>query len=411
MHSLSRRIITAVAALLLLGSICVPNTSGAPATPAKEVGDLWEVTTQMSMVGMPMELPSQTQRICAAKDWKEPPGARNPQQNCQIQDFKSTPTKTTWKMVCEGPSMTGEGEIIRSGADAYSGSIKMTSAEGDMTIKLKGRRVDDCDPTESKRQMAQMQGQMEKLQKDAASTQAATCKSVAETMDLKMFPMLESTCDPSQMKGDFCKRLQTEEGIKILVARGDDPGNSLKDGLAYCNDAATKAGFCKKVATPEGTSILISPGDATPGNGLKEALAFCNDSSSKGAFCGQFQSISGYELLASGGSGPGSPSSQAEGYCNLKADDVRSKLCKDASQNLANLSFVGKYCPDQAKPIAEKECAGRKYTAMTGSPYQQFCATYAAQLLGQAPPADAPADESNSKKGKTKKFFKSIWPH
>jgi len=41
--------------------------------------------------------------------------------------------------------MTGTGEIIRDGDAAYSGSIKFVSADGILTIKLDGSRVDECD--------------------------------------------------------------------------------------------------------------------------------------------------------------------------------------------------------------------------------------------------------------------------
>jgi hypothetical protein len=41
--------------------------------------------------------------------------------------------------------MTGEGEITRDGASAYAGFIKFSSDDGNMKIKLSGRRVGDCD--------------------------------------------------------------------------------------------------------------------------------------------------------------------------------------------------------------------------------------------------------------------------
>ena len=52
--------------------------------------------------------------------------------------------KATWKVSCTNPTMTGEGEIIRDGATAYSGAIKFKSDDGNMKIKLNGRRVGDC---------------------------------------------------------------------------------------------------------------------------------------------------------------------------------------------------------------------------------------------------------------------------
>jgi hypothetical protein len=54
--------------------------------------------------------------------------------------------KATWKVTCEGPPpMTGEGEIIRQGADAWTGAVKFASEKGTMTINLSGNRLEGCD--------------------------------------------------------------------------------------------------------------------------------------------------------------------------------------------------------------------------------------------------------------------------
>jgi len=134
------------AAILMLGALPLAATA-APADAAPAVpGDLWEVTSQMTMEGMPMAMPAQTQKICAAKEWKEPPGPKNERDKCETLDFTTTPDKTTWKVRCAGkPPMTGEGEINRTSPEAYSGTIKMTSEDGVMTITLKGKRLADCD--------------------------------------------------------------------------------------------------------------------------------------------------------------------------------------------------------------------------------------------------------------------------
>jgi hypothetical protein len=101
----------------------------------------------MSMEGMPMEMPSQTVKLCAPKEWKEPPAPADVGQACQNSDFKLAGSKATWKVRCAGPPpMTGDGEITRNGADAYTGSIKFVSELGKITMKLDGKRVGVCDP-------------------------------------------------------------------------------------------------------------------------------------------------------------------------------------------------------------------------------------------------------------------------
>ena len=371
MHSPSFRVGVFFAITLIVCSCLALAASSKQAVSTGKTGDLWEVTSQLSMEGMPMKMPSQKNKVCAQKNWKEPPGAQNPQQECQISDMQTVGSKTTWKMRCTSPDATGEGEVNRTSPTAYTGNIKMTSADGTINIKLSGLKVGECDYAETEAMPAQAEAMSQKLDADLAKMQAEGCKGIAEGLMLDL----------------------------------------LKSEGAGCNDAATKEIYCKKAVSSEGLKSLIERGNTMPGNGLQDALAFCNDAASKGAFCSQYQSFSGYDMFVGAGSGPGSPLSLAESLCNQKADEVKSKLCKAGTSGMENLVFVAKNCPDQAKPIAEKECAGRNFTGAATSPYAPFCMAYAAQVAQEQPAADAPADEPKSKKDKTKKFFKSVWPN
>jgi hypothetical protein len=132
-------------ALLVLGSTIL-RTAAATAEPAANSGDLWDTSSKISMEGMPMELPAQKATVCASKDWSEPPGGADQQRQCTNSDFKVDGSKVTWNVKCAGPPpMTGNGEITRAGRDAYSGAIKFTSSEVNMTVKLDGRRLGDCE--------------------------------------------------------------------------------------------------------------------------------------------------------------------------------------------------------------------------------------------------------------------------
>ena len=135
--------LAATGAFLLL--ISIPGRAAAEHA-AKATGDIWEATSQMSMEGMPMEMPAQKVKVCAPKEWKEPPGGMDERQKCTTSDFKIEGAKATWKTACAGPpAMTGEEEITRDGADAYTGAIKFSSHDGGMTIKLDGHRLGACD--------------------------------------------------------------------------------------------------------------------------------------------------------------------------------------------------------------------------------------------------------------------------
>jgi len=298
----------------------------AAAPPVKEPGEMWEVTSRMSMEGMPMQMPAQTHKVCSPKNWTEPPGA-GADEKCRTLDFKNTATKSTWKITCPGPpAMTGEGEITRTSPDAYSGAMKFTSDEGAMTMAISGRRVGDCDVAAGRRQMAQQQAEIEGMQKQAEATQREVlqtgCTAAGDSLNLQNMQAHATICDEATMKAAFCKRLESEEGFATVCREDAQPPTSLEDAAAYC------------------------------------------------------------------GKDP---------------DSIRKKICDEALKK-EDLNLLGKCCPEQTQALAQKECAGRKYTEMTGSKYQGFCVTYARDTM-----ADAQKDTQKDAK-KPKKGFKIPWP-
>ena len=141
--SLRSAIRIAASALVLLGLL--PELA---AQPSAARGDLWETTSQSSMTmgGMSMPMPPQTHKVCAAKTWTRPPVGSNRDMNCTNSDFAVAGQKVTWTSVCTGQmTMTGKGEIVRLGADAYTGTVKYAFAEGGMTVAISGKKVGECD--------------------------------------------------------------------------------------------------------------------------------------------------------------------------------------------------------------------------------------------------------------------------
>jgi Protein of unknown function (DUF3617) len=113
------------------------------ANAAPPAGERWQTTTQMSADWMPVQIPPVSIEVCTAKDWKQPPGG--PDENCQLSDVKVAGSKLTWKQRCAGPpEMTGAGEITRA-ENSYDGQVRMTSAQGEMNLKLSGRKTGTCD--------------------------------------------------------------------------------------------------------------------------------------------------------------------------------------------------------------------------------------------------------------------------
>ena len=127
-----------VASLVLLCSL--------PVLAAEPSGVLWQVTTQMEMEGLPMKMPAQTIKMCAAKETQEPPGSANDERGCVNSDMKKVGNKVTWTSSCAGPpAMTGTGEVTYEGTDSYTGFLKYLSEQGNMKINISGRKIGDCD--------------------------------------------------------------------------------------------------------------------------------------------------------------------------------------------------------------------------------------------------------------------------
>ena len=132
----------AAAAVLILG------VSGAIAqSPIRE--GRWEITMQMQMPNMPMQMPAQNMDACVTKKDLETPGGDLPKpadkgSNCTTSDRKVDGNKITWNMKCTGrDAMTGSGEIVVDG-DTYTGAMKMNSEHGEMTMNYTGKRIGDC---------------------------------------------------------------------------------------------------------------------------------------------------------------------------------------------------------------------------------------------------------------------------
>ena len=129
---------------LALGAVVLLGASWIGA--AEPPGDLWQVSNKMSMEGMPFDMPAQNMKVCAARDAQEPPGAANDERGCTNSNMNRVGDTVTFTSTCTGPpSMTGTGEIIFEGTDAYTGTIKYVTSDGAMTIKLTGKKIGDCD--------------------------------------------------------------------------------------------------------------------------------------------------------------------------------------------------------------------------------------------------------------------------
>jgi hypothetical protein len=137
--------IVAVAMFAILTAVAVAQ---GPMRPGR-----WDTTMQMQMAGSPIQMPEMKSSRCVTpEDAKDPsrslptgPEGRGGQKSdCKMADYKTSGNTVTWKMVCSQPqAMTSTGEMTFTD-DSYTGTMKMDSPQGPMTMKLSGKRVGDC---------------------------------------------------------------------------------------------------------------------------------------------------------------------------------------------------------------------------------------------------------------------------
>jgi hypothetical protein len=117
---------------------------------------LWEITTQMQMPNMPVQMPETKLQQCVSPDQAKDPvntvprgpdaGRGGRKDDCKVADYKVSGDKVAWTMACTTPNkLTSTGEMTFSG-DSYTGTMKMLMAQGEMTMKMSGKRVGDCKP-------------------------------------------------------------------------------------------------------------------------------------------------------------------------------------------------------------------------------------------------------------------------
>lgn len=136
---------------LILGTVLFGVMNSTPVLAAGS-DELWEVTSQTDMPGMPMKIPPSSIRMCVPKGQVNNPERTMPNKNqeskCKMIDLKSSANKTSWKMRCEGEAaMSGSGEMTY-GPDSYHSVVRTVTNYGgktmNMTQVMDGKRIGTC---------------------------------------------------------------------------------------------------------------------------------------------------------------------------------------------------------------------------------------------------------------------------
>jgi hypothetical protein len=98
----------------------------------------WEI--HVTVQGLPMEVPSQTERICLDKEHLVP--GKKQSHNCNLK-WKIQGTTVSWNISCKNGA-TGTGRVVYNG-DTMQGSsdMSMPSAHMNLHSKISGKRIAD----------------------------------------------------------------------------------------------------------------------------------------------------------------------------------------------------------------------------------------------------------------------------
>ena len=269
--SRSRRPLIMMFAALAAAWSCAPALA-----QQKEIGDQWEVATEMSMPGMSM--PGMTQKVCVARG-NDPivAGGDGGKEQCETYDVKHSASTVSWKMRCTNPVSTGTGQMTYKGRDSYSGLMTMESEGHSMQMKLTGRRLGECDAGEIKRQVAAVQKQADDAQRLSKEQMAKYCADSLKDMRPEAFSTGNNgMCTPVQKK-EFCTKFQTTAGLALVARQPGVPGKSPLDeaGRVCAVDAQAMRGRMCKTAEANESLDFLADACVETGFGAKIAAREC----------------------------------------------------------------------------------------------------------------------------------------
>jgi len=303
------------------------------AAAAQDTGELWEITSQMNIPGMPAGMGGQTQRVCQGDDPARRAANDKDQKDCKVTDKKQTATRLQVTMACKQGTMTID-QQYNAARTEFKGSMKMNTKDGDFTINTTGRKVGACNVQQAAKERDEKTAAMKKqgelamaqgaaAQKQYADTLIKQCTTAVDNMNwagLGVYGQCYKKTDDAKCKSE----MQTSNQINPEIAKS-------------CN--ARAAEFCKRYQTQEG--FLKAKADEN-----------------------------------------------AAQLCGVTTASVKAAQCPKAAQG-GSLAFLGAYCPVEAKPVAQEHCTGRDYTSKMGGKYARFCESYLAHNSLEKPPATA----------------------
>lgn len=341
------------------------------AAHAAEDGQLWEVSSKMEMPDMP-DMPAgmgpmggQTMRMCQGDDPRETITKNKEMSDCEIKDLKQTDTTVSMTAICK-KGRSAKMEIVYNKARTeYKGTMLMKDGDDEMTMRMTGKKIGSCD---AKKARAEMTAKIEKHKAQAENAEA-------------QYKAMTKKAESDQIKG-------CDKALDKM-----DPSGFSFYGNCYKNK---KDASCKSLMSDFAKQ---QPKVATSCTAKIEA------------FCERYETPGGFFKV-----GDESRLEMAGRMCGKSPEDLRPKLCRVANKS-ESFEFLGAHCPDLAKPLAKKHCAGRSYTVKEGDPRRvekkwfKFCVAVAGSNLGgdaeeQTTHAPTPKDMKDAAKKEAKEASK-----
>lgn len=313
---------------------------GLAASIASAAGDdeLWEITSQMSMPGLPSGMGASTQQICRDKDPAKSTAPGKDMEKCKIVDSKQSGNRYTMTMRCPEGTAVFE-QTYDAARSEFKGSMKMSSRDGEMVLNMSGRKIGSCDAQQAR---------------SAQEAQAAAAKAQGEQI------LAQSRAHAAA----------SEERQIRDCATAVDAMQVQKLGMyAHCS---SNQAICDQMLANEQS---------------KRSAKACMANATE--YCKRYQTMEGF-LKAKG-------DQDGARMCNVSREELGKSFCPRAAQT-ENLAYLGRFCPAEAKVVAQQHCVGRSFTSETKDKYSDFCTSYLADnsIEPTAQPAAARKDPKDA---------------
>jgi hypothetical protein len=260
----------------------------------------------------------------------------------------------TWDVRCTEPAAAKGTGRIEFGDGVYNGTMTMSMEEGEMVMKLSGRRVPGgCDLAAVQREVDDRKRMVTTAMAQQEQNMDQMCLEGARGGLAIYFVGANAICTKPEHKAEYCAVMKTEKGYEAVV-------NSKAMGMNI--EPETAARFC-------GVELEALRGDVCSQSLAANSLVF------------------------------------AQKHCPERQEEI----C-DKALALKAHDIVLQDCPAQAQALAQRECAGRKYTSDVNVEYRAFCSSYAYQEVAKEQQAaqEAEADPKKKTMDKAKKGLKGL---